>query len=247
MNSTQLLTTCTAISIALLSAQSAQAELPNPFVIEVPDFLIPLDGRNSTLDVFSDGTSPRVTGFNVLGSQSVFVRANSVSAGMLTLNLHLPAFLPSGPAHSDEFVESARLLFSVTDLDLFGDQPFSGFTIQESASVTAINGVRLTSPLTFASLLPAGVTSTDDQTITLNPIDLQSSALPNIDFTQPLVVSVTFNASATARGIRGFNISNGRERFGASLQVVVVPEPGTYVLLGLGFAMMSVWRRRTRP
>lgn len=247
MNSTQWLTTCTAISAVLLSTQCAQAELPNPFTIEIPDFLIPLDGRNSTLDVFSDGTLPSVTGFNVLGSQSVFVRANSVSAGMLTLNLHLPAFLPTGPAHTDEFVRSARLLFSVTDLDLFGDQPFSGLTLQESASVTAINGVRLNSPLTFASLLPAGVTSTDDQTITLNPIDLQSSALPNIDFTQPLVVSLTFNASATVRGVRGFNIINGRERFGASLQVVVVPEPQTYLLLGLGFAAMSVWHRRTQP
>ena len=64
-----------------------------PITVSAPDFIIPLGGKSGTLDIYFDGRPAETSGFNVLGHQRVLLRANSVSSGMVTLNLHLPGFL----------------------------------------------------------------------------------------------------------------------------------------------------------
>ena len=241
--------------LLLALACSATAVYPvlgddsHPFSISVPDFIIPLDGKTGTLDVYTDGTPPKVTGYNVLGNQSVFVRANTESSGKLLLNLHLPALLSTEAHANGATISDAGIQFTVTDLDLFADQFASGLVLQETASLTSVNGVRLASPLNFTSYLPSGTTETDEQTITLNPIGLSQGPMPALDFTQPFVLSFTFTATATARGLRGFTLNNAPDSIGANFQYTLsqVPEPSTITVLCLAAGgVASVSRRRRR-
>lgn len=234
-----------AAAIFVAGGFQAQAEVSEQLAISVPNFLIPLDNKSATLDVYTDGRDPEVTGYNVLGNQRVFLPANGHSAGSLTLNLHLPG---ADLGEAGGAVQSARLQFSVRDMDFTPDQVFPGVFLTESAALTSINGVRLQEPVDFMDLVPRGAI-TDNALVTLNPIVLNATTVPWVDFSQPYVLSFTFSAEATSRGVRAYTINNSAE--GLANRVTIdylapVPEPTTIALLGLGsaFLLFHVLRRR---
>ena len=235
------------LGVVVATATLASAET-HPFALEVPDFLIPLDGRSSTLDIYADGRAPKVTGYNVLGSQSVFVRANGESSGRLTLNLNLPALLSPEAQAAGSTVENPFIQFTVSDLDLFPDTFAAGVTLRESAAFTGINGVSLSAPVDFVSLLPAGTTTTDEHILVLNQIRLTQPALPAIDYTKPFTLTFTFTATAAVRGSRSYTLANATEQTGATFRytLVQVPEPSVTFLLVAGAAGMAVARFRRR-
>jgi len=228
---------------------SAAVEGSETVTLSAPDFLIPLGGQNSTLDVFYDGRPPEVSGFDVLGNQKVFVRANSQSAGMVTLNLHLPGFISSDPG---SIINSASLQFKVRDLDFFPDQFAPGITLRETAALTAINGIQLVNPIDFFDYLPRGTRDTDGKEITLNPISLVQAGIPEVNFAEPFVVSFTFTATVTSRGLRSYDLYNAAESIASDIQLTLgpappppppppVPEPSTWMIGTLG-ALIVGWR-----
>lgn len=223
---------------------SAAVEGSETVTLSAPDFLIPLGGQSSTLDVFYDGRPPEVSGYDVLGSQKVFVRANSQSAGMVTLNLHLPGFTSSDP---ESIISSASLQFKVRDLDFFPDQFAPGITLRETAAITAINGVQLVNPLNFFDYLPTGTRDTDGKEITLNPISLSQPGMPVVNFSEPFVLSFTFTAMVTSRGLRSYDLYNAAESIASDIQLTLspapppVPEPSTLVIGTLG-AFVVAWK-----
>jgi len=218
-----------------------------PITVAAPDFIIPLGGESGTLDVYFDGRPPETTGFNVLGHQKVFLPANGVSAGMMTLNLHLPGFLLDDPSST---IERANLKFTVGDMDFLRDEFASGVTLHETASLAAVNGVALNNPLDFLTFLPVGTRKTDGQEITLNPMLLSQFIVPGVNFAEPFVLSFTFTATVTSRGLRAFELYNAPERIATNVRLDVVPgvpEPSALALVGLGvalFVLMSYRRRR---
>lgn len=225
----------------------SKAALAEQFAITVPNFNIPLDNRSATMDVYTDGRDPAVSGYNVLGNQRVFLPANGQSSGSLTLNLHLPG---AELGDSGGIVQSARLQFSVRDMDFTPDQIYPGVFLTESASLTSINGVRLQQPVNFMDLVPSGAT-TDNALVTLNPLVVNASTVPWVDFSQPYVLSFTFSAQVTSRGIRAYTINNAPEGLANTVAVTYVPldpvpEPSTFALLGMGsaFLLYHVLRRR---
>lgn len=232
---------------------SAAVEGSETVSLSAPDFLIPLGGQSGTLDVFFDGRPPETSGFDVLGNQKVFVRANSQSAGMVTLNLHLPGFSASDP---ESIINSASLQFKVRDLDFFPDQFAPGITLRETAALTAINGIQLVNPIDFFDLLPSGTRDTNEKEITLNPISLVQPGMPQVNFANPFVVSFTFTATVTSRGLRSFELRNGAESIASDIQLTLgpapppVPEPSTWVIGTLG-VLLSGWRmarlRKSKP
>ncbi len=223
-------------------------ESTSPLMVSVPDFLIPLGGQSGSLDVYYDGRPAETSGFDVLGSQRVVIRPNSVSAGMVTLNLHLPGFLLNEPG---SLIESASLKFTVRDLDFFPDLIAPGVTLRETASVTAVNGVALVNPLKFADYLPTGTRVTDNKEIALNSILISQINAPGVNFAEPFVLTFTFEATVTSGGsTRPFEIVNAPESIAPNIRLEVgpgppgpppVPEPTTLALLGLGAAMVA-WR-----
>ncbi len=228
----------TAAAIVLpLNLFAADSEV---FSVNVPNFLIPLDNRTGTLDVYGDGSPNQVTGYNILGSQRVTIRANGESAGSATLNIHLPGFDEVG---SGGVVESLRLNISVRDLDFERDQIAPGVFLLESASLTSINGVRLEQPVNFMDLVPIGA-ETDGRLVELNPLTIRSSSVPWVDFSQAQVLSFTFAASISSRSTRAYTINNdpegAAERITYIYQIApAVPEPGTLAVLGLGLAAVG--------
>lgn len=225
----------------------AHAANTDQFSLSVPNFLIPLDNKSATLDVYADGRDPEVTGYNVLGNQRVFLPANGGSAGSLTLNLHLPG---ADFGEAGGTVESARFQFSVRDMDFNRDQVYPGVYLTESAALTSINGRRLEQPINFMDLVPPGAV-TDDSLVTLNPLVINASTVPWVDFSQPYTLSFTFTAEIVGRGVRAYTINNAAE--GIANQFVFnytpldpVPEPSTVALMGLGsaFLLFHVLRRR---
>lgn len=218
------------------NAQGADSEI---FSVSVPNFLIPIDNKTSTLDAFGDGSDPQVTGYNVLGSQRVFLPANGSSAGKVTLNIHLPGF---EAAAGGGVVESLRLQISVRDMDFTTDEVYPGVFLLESAALTSVNGVRLQQPVNFMDLVPRG-TVTDDQLVALNPLTIRSSSVPWVDFSQPQVLSFTFTAQINSRGVRAYTINNVPEGVAEKItyiyQLAPVPEPSTLALLALGSAFLS--------
>ncbi len=230
-----------ASGLANLSAEVAGSET---VTLSAPDFLIPIGGQSGTLDVYFDGRPPETSGFNVLGDQKAFVRANSVSAGMVTLNLHLPGFNPTDP---DFVVNSASLQFTLRDLDFLPDQFAPGVTLQESASLTAINGVDLVNPVNFIDYLPRGTRKTDGVEITLNPISLAQPGMPTVNYSEPFVLTFEFTATVTARGLRSYDLYNAAESIASDIQLTLspapppVPEPSTFALGGLA-CLIAGWR-----
>lgn len=225
----------------------ARAELSEQFSISVPNFLIPLDNKAATLDVYTDGRDPVTSGYDVLGNQRVFLPANGRSAGSLTLNLHLPG---ADLGEDGGIVQSARLQFSVRDLDLEPDQIYPGVMLTESAALTSINGRRLESPIDFMDLVPRGA-RLDDSLVTLNPLVINAATVPWVNFSQPYVLSFTFTAEVVGRGVRAYNINNVPESIANNVTfnytpLDPVPEPSTFALMGLGsaFLLFHVLRRR---
>ena len=238
------------LTVAVGGSFQAGADVSPPFSVSVPDFLIPLGGKTSTLDVYSDGRDPQVTGYDVLGSQRLTLPATGVSAGSLTLNLHLPAFDAGGEG---AIVESARLQFAVHDFDFKQDTIYPNVTLVETAGLTAVNGVRLEQPINFMDLVPAGTTSTDGRTITLDPIILSRANVPWVDFSQPYVLTFDFTATVTSRGTRAYTINNVPEGIANDLTITYqpvapIPEPGTVTLMGVGALalLIHVLRRHAK-
>lgn len=222
-------------------------ESTSPIMVSVPEFLIPLGGQSGSLDVYYDGRPAETSGFNVLGNQRVVIRPNSVSAGMVTLNLHLPGFLLEEPG---SLIEKANLKFAVRDLDIFPHLIAPGVTMRETAELTAINGVTLVNPFNFADFLPAGTKVTQNREISLNSILISQAVAAGVNFAEPFVLSFTFTATVTSgRNTRAFEINNAPENIASNIRVEVVPagvpEPTTLALLGLG-AAMAVWRMARR-
>jgi PEP-CTERM motif len=236
-----------AAAMAIAGGFQAQADVSEQFSISVPNFLIPLDNKSATLDVYTDGRDPATSGYDVLGNQRVFVPANGRSAGSLTLNLHLPG---ADLGEAGGIVQSAMMQFSVRDLDFEPDQVYPGVFLTESASLTSINGVRLQQPVNFMDLVPRGA-KTDNALVALNPLILDAATVPWVDFSQPYVLSFTFTAEVTSRGVRAYNINNAAEGIANSVNIIFVPldpipEPTTLALMGIGsaFLLFHVLRRR---
>ena len=182
----------------------------------------------------------------MLGSQKVVIRPNSVTAGMVTLNLHLPGFLLDEPG---SVIEKANLKFTVRDLDIFPQLIAPGVTMRETAALTAINGVTLVSPFNFADFLPPGTKVTNNKEISLNSILISQAVAAGVNFAEPFVLSFTFTATVTSGNIRAFEINNAPESIASNIRLEVVPagvpEPTTLALLSLG-AVMAAWRMARR-
>lgn len=236
------------LACVTLCTASAEVEQSQTVTIPAPDFLIPLGGQSGVLDVYYDGRPPETSGFNVLGNQRTFVRANTESAGMVTLNLHLPGFDSLDP---DFIINTASLQFTVRDLDLIPVQFAPGVTLQETAALTAINGINLLQPIDFLDYLPRGTRKTDEVEITLNPIPLAQAGAPEIDYSEPFVLTFQFTATVTARGLRSYELFNAAESIASDIQLTLspapppVPEPSTLAIAGL-MLLVAGWGFRRK-
>lgn len=218
---------------------------PGAISINAPDFIIPVGGQSGTLDLFSDGRAPETSGFNALGKQRLTLQGNSVSAGMLTLNLHFSGF-PLGEGAAE--VNGAALRVRVRDLDFMGDRVGPGAMLRETAVLSSINGVPLAAPMPLASYLPEGTTHTDNNLLALDPLLLRGSALP-ASFAGPLVLSFTLTATLTT-GSLPITMVNTPENISSDVSLTVVPqtvpEPSTAALLGVGGLWLAFALRRRR-
>lgn len=241
---TRLLLVLGAFSI-VFSTPARVAAGPITLSIATPDFLIPLAGQTGSLTVYSDGSSPTVSGFNALGTQTFTLAGGATSTGSLTLNLWFSGFPLGDPSYE---VIDAFLRFTLDDFDLITDQVTRYVTLKEYAVIKSINGDPLYSPIDLANYLPAGTTSTDDKLITLNPIDLMPP-LTSADFTNPFIISLKLTAVAKNAGSTAVTLVNTPEAVvtNASLTVsaIPVPEPSTLLLLGSA-SFICGWKRSRR-
>jgi len=219
---------------------------PNALSIDAPSFIIPLGGQSGTLDLYSDGRPPETTGFNSLGRQQLTVLGNSVSSGSLTLNLHFTGFSVDPQAFE---VGGASLRATLLDMDFTGGQSGTGGMLHESAVLSSINGVPLSTLMSFLDYLPAGTHRTDNQLLTLDPILLNRSMLP-ASFGDSLTLSFTLTATLVNSSSRPMAVFNSPEHLVSDLSLTLVPatvpEPSTWVLLGLGGLWLGVAIRRRR-
>ncbi|MGB2718057.1 MAG: PEP-CTERM sorting domain-containing protein [Vicinamibacterales bacterium] len=229
----------------VFSSPAQVAAGPITLSVTTPDFLIPLAGQTGSLTVYSDGSSPTVTGFNSLGTQTFTLAAGATSTGTLTLNLWFSGFPLGDPNYE---VTDAFLRFTLDDFDLITDQVTRYVTLKEYAVIKSINGDPLYSPINLANYLPAGTTSTDDKLITLNPIDLMPP-LTAADFTNPFIISLKLTAVAKNTGSTSVTLMNTPEAVVTSANLTVsvapVPEPSTLLLLGSA-CLVSGWKRSRR-
>jgi hypothetical protein len=220
---------------------------PGAILLDAPDFIIPI-GESGTLDLYSDGRAPETSGFNALGRQRITLQANSVSSGSLTLNLHFPGFSLDAEELAAGLPEGAALRLTLRDFDLVRSRVSGGATFQETAALSAINGVPLTSLMPLASYLPAGRNHTDNQTLTLDPLLLKEPSLAE-SFFGPLVLSFTLTATLTT-GPSSITVFNTPEHIASEVRLTmvpeVVPEPSTLALLGVGALWLAFAMRRRR-
>jgi len=217
-----------------------------PLSIDAPSFIIPIGGESGTLTLFSDGRAPETTGFNALGRQRLTLQGNSVSSGMLTLNLHFSGF----DVDEETFdVSAASLRLNLRDLDFMPERVRTGTYLQESATLSAINGVPLTTPLLLDGYLPGGTGSTANRVVALNPLLFEGTNLP-ASFAGPLVLTFTLTATLANNASSPVTINNSREHIASDISLTVVPatipEPSTYALLGVGVLWLAFTVRRRR-
>ena len=227
----------------LLGTASQLGAAPGGILINAPDFIIPIGGESGTLDLYSDGRAPETSGFNALGHQRLTLQANSVSSGMLTLNLHFSGFDLDEQAFN---VSGAALRLKVDDIDFLGERVGVGGMMRETAVLRAINGVPLTSPISFQDYLPGGTTRTGRRLLALDSVPLGGPELP-ASFAGPLVLSFTLTATLTT-GRRPMTVNNLPENIASDVSLTVVPatvpEPSTFALLGVGVLWLTFAMRR---
>jgi hypothetical protein len=236
-----------ALCVALCTP-AALAAGPITFSIETPDFLIPLASKTGTLTVYSDGSDPYATGFNSLGNQTFTLGAGATSTGTLILNLVFSGSPLGDPSY---VVNDASLQFTLDDFDFLTDQVTRYVTLKEYAVIKSINGDPLYSPINLADYMPAGTTDTDDEVITLNPIDLMPP-LTAADFTNPFIISLKLTAFAKNSGTSSVTLVNTPESLisnvNLKLTTTPVPEPSTLLLFGsASLVFLRKWSRRLPP
>jgi len=229
----------------LLSTASQLGAATGGILINAPDFIIPIGGQSGTLNLYSDGRAPETSGFNVLGHQRLTLQGNSVSSGMLTLNLFFTGF--DLDEHTFDVV-GAALHLRVDDVDFTRERIGAGATFQETAALSAINGVPLAAPMSLQDYLPAGTTRTSGKTLTLDSLMLERSTLP-ASFAGPLVLSFTLTATLTT-GSLPISVYNSPEHIASDISLIAVPatvpEPSTFALLGIGGLWLAIAMRRRR-
>ena len=217
-----------------------------PVSFPATDFIIPFGGERGTLDLFLDGRAPETTGFNALGRERLTLQGHSMSSGTLTLNLHFPAFSFDAQAFG---VSDASLRFSLRDLDFKKVRVAPGVFLQETAALSAINGVPLATPMSLDGYLPTGTRQTDNRLLTLDPLLLRGHTLPR-SFAEPFTLSFTLTATLVNSGSRPITLNNSPEHIGSDVSLTLVPatvpEPSTWALLGLGGLWLAFAVRRRR-
>ena len=214
-----------------------------PLSFPATDFIIPFAGEG-TLDLFLDGRKPETSGINALGRQRLTLQGHSVSSGTLTLNLHFPAFSFDTQAYG---VDDASLRFALRDVDILDAQIRPGVILRETAALSAINGVPFATAMSLGGYLPTGTRRTDNQLLTLDPLQLRGSSLP-ASFAEPFTLSFTLTATLINSGSRPVTVNNSPEHIGSDVSLTLVPatvpEPSTWVLIGLGGLWLAFGMRR---
>lgn len=207
--------------------------------INVGGFIIPLNGEEGTLTVYSDGTR-ETSGFNVLGSQSFMLGAESHGSMTLNVEFDLPDF-------GNKILTSADLLITVDDLDFNDDIVTWQITLREMAVIDTVYGQ--VANINLFDFLPGGAaTDTDDEIIALDAIPLVDLlGLTAQDLTGSGFFSFGLEAWVTNEGGPRW-VTNTPENLLVSLTLNVemtpVPEPGTVILLGSGMLGLIAWRTR---
>jgi len=162
----------------------------------------------------------------------------------LTLNLWFSGYPLGDPGY---LITDAALQFTLHDFDFLTDYVTQSITLKEAAIIKSINGDPLYSPINLANYIPAGTTSTDDKSITLNPIDLMPPLTAD-DFTDPFIISLKLTATAKNTGSQSVTLMNTPEALVSNVKLTLsgtpVPEPSTIFLLGCSALLFCARRIR---
>ena len=212
--------------------------------ITAPDFIIPLDGKSATLDIYSNSSLSPIPGgdINVLGSQSFYAPSDPTGGVVSTGELILNMYFSGHPLNL--IIGDATINFTITDFDLLPDQVTRKIILREMALLDGANGTPITPAINLQDYLPPSVTNTDDVTVQLNPIDL-IPPLSASDFTDPFILSLTLIGELTNTGPKKYLRNTPETIMGnMHLKVNTVLEPDTVALLGLGLLFLTVIARR---